>query len=811
MIDHLVGRPSPSWKRIQVFVVIFFWFWRISKGHSRPPRLLWLRRVDRFLQRYTPWQIIVSTLTVVYAARNFDKILGLGSPEPLARLYSTSYYRATWINTALEAGFATAMSVRPQWLRNICSIVFSLYYIFYANEADEKLRRFRAVPTVEMLRTTWEKTTNPYIRVLTFLPKILLQRKILLPRPKSSKYSRPITAYIYFHSRESELRHSTDLILDFPGGGFVAMSPEHHEERLRRWAFCTGKPILSIDYGKAPEYPYPFAIDEAYDTYQVLQESSGSLIGMTGGKLRVIISGDSAGASLAVNVVLRILELRESNSLRPCRSSLPLPVSLVLSYAALDFNFTSWMSPANLKVLQSEQSSGNLSGLNELVAQKDHLQHISPLSMVVNNKSDRPSRNLKRKMSWKDTIRGLSIYKEKSLSGPPRKYPSFSNIRTQDRDNLPFQGAPTSDLTDEECTEDGDSDQATEEDRPIRDRVRYSYRRTPSPPILSLKGSTSRGTPDAPICEGSSKSQYEQKRKEPIGTRLTMTSRTGFFQDRIVSPSMMRAMAILYIGPHRNPDFATDYHISPILAPARLLAKFPPLLMQCGEKDPFVDDTVIFAGRIREAKRIRKLELEMAISGKSSRFSNNSTIDVFEEGEDSMECLKNERDRLSRESEDDWVQMVLFSDWSHGYLQMPTLMNEAKAVIEDLALWIMEAFAKDGACKVHDSSVTGNLDRKSRRGLEIDDSVITFASKKAKNSSDVEQGNKSMMADTTHDEVCSSIGEEVSGNPTSHLSLSTPQSSDVPRPGPARQAGTQISETELMRRRRLLDSHIFEK
>lgn len=61
-------------------------------------------------------------------------------------------------------------------------MVFSAYYILYPNEADEKvslnillkiprplnlpfrkLRRFRAVPTVEMLRTTLEKTTNPYV------------------------------------------------------------------------------------------------------------------------------------------------------------------------------------------------------------------------------------------------------------------------------------------------------------------------------------------------------------------------------------------------------------------------------------------------------------------------------------------------------------------------------------------------------------------------------------------------------------------------------------------------------------------------
>jgi acetyl esterase/lipase len=55
------------------------------------------------------------------------------------------------------------------------------------------------------------------------------------------------------------------------------------------WAITTGKPILSIDYGKAPECtirslvfeivlnssldPYPFAIDEAFDTYKLLVES----------------------------------------------------------------------------------------------------------------------------------------------------------------------------------------------------------------------------------------------------------------------------------------------------------------------------------------------------------------------------------------------------------------------------------------------------------------------------------------------------------------------------------------------------------
>jgi hypothetical protein len=139
-------------------------------------------------------------------------------------------------------------------------------------------------------------------------------------------------------------------------------------------------------------------------------------------------------------------------------------------------------------------------------------------------------------------------------------------------------------------------------------------------------------------------------------------------------------MAILYIGPYRNPDFATDYHLSPILTPGHLLAQFPPLLLQCGEKDPFVDDTVIFAGRVREAKRARKAELELAISGKSARFGEGLRVNRSPNIGDNYTELERERDKLASETEEDWVQMVLFSDWSHAYLQMPALMPEAKAV-----------------------------------------------------------------------------------------------------------------------------------
>lgn len=127
----------------------------------------------------------------------------------------------------------------------------------------------------------------------------------------------------------------------------------------------------------------------------------GTLIGMSGKKLRVILSGDSAyvmpffsfktglilahvsGGTLAVNVALKVLELKEQTSASHHPIILPLPTAIVLNYAALDFNFTSWMTADNLQVLRSEQSSGNLPGLKELAEQKDHLKHIVSVQRLV--------------------------------------------------------------------------------------------------------------------------------------------------------------------------------------------------------------------------------------------------------------------------------------------------------------------------------------------------------------------------------------------------------------------------------------------
>ena len=60
------------------------------------------------------------------------------------------------------------MAIRPKFIKDICSVLYAIYFLVYWSEGDEVLRKFRALGTVEMLRTTWEKTNNPYVSGLAW-------------------------------------------------------------------------------------------------------------------------------------------------------------------------------------------------------------------------------------------------------------------------------------------------------------------------------------------------------------------------------------------------------------------------------------------------------------------------------------------------------------------------------------------------------------------------------------------------------------------------------------------------------------------
>lgn len=274
MIDHVLGRPSIKSRRLQVLAVLAFWTAYLARGNKNgPPGTQTFSKL--LSKKLTAWQVVLLTMLYLYAARNFSTLVGLASPDPLANMYDPSFFRATWILTALDAGFWTAMKIRTKWVREIASIVFSGFYMIAAEKADEKVRKVRGNLTVEHLRVSWNKGTTPYIKFLQGLTRPRLTRwpprQLRIPRPNATgtndKDHPPIMAWLYYDGSLEQLRTSgiDRVIMDIPGGGFVAMDPRCNDDRLLSWAVKTGLPVVSLDYKKAPEYPFPYALNECYD------------------------------------------------------------------------------------------------------------------------------------------------------------------------------------------------------------------------------------------------------------------------------------------------------------------------------------------------------------------------------------------------------------------------------------------------------------------------------------------------------------------------------------------------------------------
>ncbi|PON23667.1 hypothetical protein TGAM01_v207314 [Trichoderma gamsii] len=585
MIDHVLGRPSSKSRRLQVLAVLSFWTFYLYKGHKHGPSFA--QNISKLLsRRLTAWQTAIITMLYLYAARNFSALVGLASPEPMANMYDPTYYRATWVLTALDAGFWTAMKIRTKWLRDIASIVFSLYYLVAAEKADEKVRKVRGMITVDHLRVAWNKGTTPYLGFLQRLVRPRFTRwpprQVRIPRPANSDYKEYVSAWLYYDGPLADLEHHDRLVLDIPGGGFVAMDPRCNDDKLFAWAAKTGLPILSIDYKKAPEYPYPYALNECFDVYVTLVKSRGRCIGMSGKEIpKIIVTGDSAGGNLAVATTLMILETGISHYRRASGvGKLPPPDGLVCFYPTLDMNIGNWMSDEQMSLIRDRR-------------------------MRKTNKSI-----IRRKsMQYTDLV-GTPHHSDNEDESPPAEPSSNGGTHPE------YCHAGPRSLS---------SSRASDEKK---------------------EGAVSH-------------------RAEPLKTRLATASMISYFNDRVLTPEMMRAMIILYIGAHNRPDFTQDYFLSPVLAPEELLENFPKTYFMTGERDPLVDDTVIFAGRLRRAKEAAKRR-ELS---RSSTLDENWTFDDKEV-----------------------TEVLLIPGTSHGFMQFPGVYPPAWKHFDRSAAWFDQLF-----------------------------------------------------------------------------------------------------------------------
>lgn len=110
-------------------------------------------------------------------------------------------------------------------------------------------------------------------------------------------------------------RQSENVILYLHGGAYVFGSHHTHRQITSRLAQYTGARVVAINYRKAPECPYPAAVNDAVQAYENLLEQGYSPKNIT-------IAGDSAGGNLSL---CTLIALRDSGIELPSSAALISP------------------------------------------------------------------------------------------------------------------------------------------------------------------------------------------------------------------------------------------------------------------------------------------------------------------------------------------------------------------------------------------------------------------------------------------------------------------------------------------------------
>jgi acetyl esterase/lipase len=92
------------------------------------------------------------------------------------------------------------------------------------------------------------------------------------------------------------------VYLHFHGGGMIAGTPEMMDIPNRDLSRELGVAVVSADYRKAPEHPYPAAPDDGVSVASWLLEHAETEFGSG----RLLVGGESAGAYMTAIVALRV-------------------------------------------------------------------------------------------------------------------------------------------------------------------------------------------------------------------------------------------------------------------------------------------------------------------------------------------------------------------------------------------------------------------------------------------------------------------------------------------------------------------------
>lgn len=127
----------------------------------------------------------------------------------------------------------------------------------------------------------------------------------------------------------------TAVVVWFHGGGWVTGDIDQFDAFGRTLARRSGAAVVLADYRKAPEFPYPAPVEDAWSALTWVATHSEPLVGAP---VPLVVGGDSAGGNLAAVVALRA---RDRGGPRLAMQVLAYPVT------DADFSRESYRDPEN--------------------------------------------------------------------------------------------------------------------------------------------------------------------------------------------------------------------------------------------------------------------------------------------------------------------------------------------------------------------------------------------------------------------------------------------------------------------------------
>jgi hypothetical protein len=131
------GRPKIGLRRVKVVSLLAAAAFLMRQwSHGGPPSFV--RRWTAFLSKFHPAEVLLLTWMAHYGFSNAALLLGMNAPDHNVP-YNSNFFRAIWVLTAANAAFITADHIRIPWLRDFFSLALVPYFLFYHEDAENRM------------------------------------------------------------------------------------------------------------------------------------------------------------------------------------------------------------------------------------------------------------------------------------------------------------------------------------------------------------------------------------------------------------------------------------------------------------------------------------------------------------------------------------------------------------------------------------------------------------------------------------------------------------------------------------------------